>query len=70
MDSSDQHDFEAAAKASRAEMLKLTPGQRILRALELHKLGLRLKQATAQAQKLSDPLSVAEDSSKYNTSVT
>ena len=61
----DQHGFEAAAKASREEMLKLTPGQRILRALELHELGLRLQQATAQAQKRNEPLSVAEDSAKY-----
>ncbi|MBK9990840.1 MAG: hypothetical protein IPP19_08945 [Verrucomicrobia bacterium] len=65
MNSPDQQSFEDAASASRREMLKLTPGQRILRALELHELGVRLKQATAQAQMRSEPLSVAEDSAKY-----
>ncbi|MFT3870415.1 MAG: hypothetical protein QM715_18355 [Nibricoccus sp.] len=68
MNPSEKHDFEAAARASREAMLKLTPGQRILRALELHELGLRLKQATAQAQKTTrQDLSVAEDSGKYKT---
>lgn len=65
MNSSDKQGFEAAARASRQELLKLTPGQRILRALELNELGQRLKQATVQAQKRSEPLSVAEDSAKY-----
>lgn len=65
MNSPDKDNFEKTAKASREEMLKLTPGQRILRALELHELGLRLKQATAQANKRNEPLSVAEDSAKY-----
>jgi hypothetical protein len=65
MNSPDRQSFEEAAKTSRQEMQRLTPGQRILRALELHELGLRLKQATVQAQKRSEPLSVAEDSAKY-----
>jgi len=66
MKSSDKQGFEAAAIANRQEMLRLTPGQRILRALELHELGLRLKQATAAAQKKSnEACHVAEDSAKY-----
>ena len=65
MKSSDKQGFEAAAIASRQEMLRLTPGQRILRALELHELGLRLKQATAAAQKKSNEAwQVSEDSAK------
>jgi len=65
MKSSDKQSFEAAAIFSRQEMLRLTPGQRILRALELHELGLRFKQATAAAQKKSNEAwQVSEDSAK------
>jgi hypothetical protein len=65
MKSSDKQSFEAAAIDSRQEMLRLTPGQRILRALELHELGLRFKQATAAAQKKSNKAwQVSEDSAK------
>jgi len=54
MNPSDKQSFKDAAKATRQEMLRLTPGQRILRALELHELGMRLSQATAEAQKKSN----------------
>jgi len=65
MDTTDKQSFEHAAQASRQEMQRLTPGQRILRALELHELGLRLNRATAQAQKRSKPSAVAENSAEY-----
>jgi len=65
MNAPDKQSFEDAASFSRREMLRLTPGQRILRALELHELGLRLKQATAEAQKRNKSLSVAENSAQY-----
>ena len=56
------HDsFENAADLARREMLKLTPGQRIVRALELAELGRRLQQATRAAQKrTTDACSVSE----------
>lgn len=65
MNPSDQQSFEAATHASRLAMPQLTPGQRILRALELHELGLRLQQATAKAKKCHGALSVSEDSATY-----
>jgi hypothetical protein len=54
MNLSDIQSFENAAKATRQEMLRLTPGERILRTLGLHELGMRLKRATAEAQKKSN----------------
>lgn len=46
-----QQSFENVASTARREMLRLAPGQRIRRALELSELGARLKQATAAAKK-------------------
>lgn len=47
----DRHfSFEAADDASRLEVMKLTPGERIILALDLQELGLKLTDAIERAE--------------------